>query len=218
MRCLELILPVLLLTIFPPSLSASENPQPVVQGEFVVRFDPIEGGCWNLVASDNTVYLPTALDNSFRIDGLRVSASIRLLSLVAAFCPGKGAEVVEIAPAERTKDPRFVRNRTWQWVSTITPVEKVTVPDPGRYTIRLTGDGKVQARFDCNRGGGTYDISEGKLSFGPLLSTRMACPADSLDGLFMKDLQRVSTFFVLGGELYLELPFDSGTMRFRPAP
>lgn len=218
MRRLGPILPVLLLTILPSSLGATENPQPIIQGEFVVRFDPIEGGCWNLVASDNAVYLPTALDNSLRVDGLRVSASIRLLPLVATFCPGIAAEVVEIAPAERTMDPRFVRNRTWLWVSTITPVEKVTVPDPGRYTIRLTDDGKVQARFDCNRGGGTYDISKGKLSFGPLLSTRMACPADSLDRLFMKDLQRVSTFFILGGKLYLELPFDSGTMRFRPVP
>lgn len=218
MRRLGPILPVLLLTILPSSWGASEYPQPIVQEEFVVRFDPIEGGCWHLVASDNAVYLPTALDNILRVDGLRVSASIRLLPLVATFCPGIAAEVVEIALAERTKDPRFVRNRTWQWVGTITPVEKIEVEKPDHYTIRLTDDGKVQARFDCNRGGGTYDMSEGKLSFGPLLSTRMACPADSLDGLFMKDLQRVSTFFVLGGELYLELPYDSGTMRFRPAP
>lgn len=218
MRRLGPILPILLLTILPSPLGASEKPHPIVQGEFVVRFDPIEGGCWNLVASDNAVYLPTALDNSLRVDGLRVSASIRLLPLVAAFCPGIAAEVVRIAPADRTKEPRFVRNRTWLWVGTITPVEKIEVGKPDRYTIRLTDDGKVQARFDCNRGGGTYDISEGKLSFGPLLSTRMACPADSLDGVFMRDLQRVSTFFVLGGELYLELPYDSGTMHFRQAP
>jgi len=120
--------------------------------------------------------------------------------------------------AARAKEPRLVLNRTWQWVSTVTPVEKITVPKPERYTIRLTENGKVQARFDCNGGGGTYQISEGRLSFGPLLSTRMACPPDSLDGPFMRDLQRVASFFLQDGELYLELPFDSGTMRFRPAP
>jgi len=217
MRRLLRILPVLLLVILPSSGGSSENPEPTLQGEFVVRFDPIEGGCWNLVASDNAVYLPTNLDNSLRVDGLRVSATIRLLPNTATFCPGTPAEVVGIAPAGRTKDPRFVRNRTWQWVGTITPVEKVTVADPGRYTIRMTDDGKAQARFDCNRGGGTYVISEGKLSFGPLLSTRMACPADSLDGPFMRDLQRVISFFVQDGDLYLEMPYDSGTMRFRPA-
>lgn len=137
-----------------------------------------------------------------------------LLCLVIAGCATAGKPL----STERAKDPGLVRNGTWQWVGTITPVEKVTVADPWRYTIRLTDDGKIQARFDCNRGGGSYEISEGKLLFGPLLSTRMACPADSLDGPFMKDLQRAASFFVQDGELYLELPFDSGTMRFRPAP
>jgi heat shock protein HslJ len=116
-----------------------------------------------------------------------------------------------------TKDPQALLNKTWQWVSTITPVERITVPDPERYTIRLTDEGKVQARFDCNRGGGSYKISAGRLSFGPLLSTRMACPEESLDGPFMRDLQRVVSFFIQDGNLYLELPLDSGTMRFRPA-
>jgi heat shock protein HslJ len=112
----------------------------------------------------------------------------------------------------RTMDPQAVLNKTWQWESTINPVEKIEVPDPERYTILLTVGGKVQARFDCNRGGGSYKISEGKLSFGPMMSTRMACPPDTLDAPFMKDLQRVTSFFI-----YLELPFDSGTMKFRNA-
>jgi len=120
--------------------------------------------------------------------------------------------------AERSTDSRRVLNKTWQWELTITPVEKIDVPNPERHTILLTAEGKVQARFDCNRGGGNYEISSGKLSFGPLLSTRMACPPDSLDSQFMKDLQRVTSFFLQDGNLYLELPFDSGTMKFRPAP
>lgn len=117
---------------------------------------------------------------------------------------------------KRSKDPQSVVNKTWQWVSTITPVEKIAVPSPERYTIILTDEGKLQARFDCNRGGGEFKISPGKLSFGPLLSTRMACPEDSLDRPFMRDLQRVVSFFVENGMLYLELPYDSGIMKFRP--
>jgi len=137
-----------------------------------------------------------------------------LLVVIAAGCATGGKP----EPVTRTKEPRPVLNRTWQWVSTVTPVEKITVPKPERYTIRLTDDGKVQARFDCNGGGGTYQISEGRLSFGPLLSTRMACPPESLDGPFMRDLQRVASFFLQDGQLYLELPLDSGTMRFRADP
>lgn len=120
--------------------------------------------------------------------------------------------------AKRSKDPRLVLNKTWQWESTTTPVEMIDVPNPERYTIFMKDDGKIQARFDCNHGGGNYEISAGKLSFGPLMSTRMACPEDSLEGPFMRDLQRVVSFFIDNGRLYLELPYDSGTMKFRPAP
>jgi heat shock protein HslJ len=108
--------------------------------------------------------------------------------------------------------------KTWQWEATVTPVEKLSVPNPENYTIRLTEAGKVEARFDCNRGGGSYEISTAKLTFGPLMSTRMACPPGTLDALFMRDLGRVSSFFVDDGKLYLELPLHSGTMRFRQAP
>jgi len=136
-----------------------------------------------------------------------------LFSAVFAGCSNNGQSGTE----ERTTEPGSVLNRTWQWVSTLTPVEKITVPDPERYTIRLNDDGKAQILFDCNRGGGNFNIIEGKLSFSPLISTRMACPEDSLDAPFMRDLQRVASFFIEGGDLYLELPADSGTMRFRKA-
>lgn len=115
----------------------------------------------------------------------------------------------------RSTDPQAVLNRTWQWQETVTPVEKITVTAPERYTILLDDKGRVEAMFDCNRGGGDFTISPGKLSFGPFISTRMACPPDSQDSVFMRDLQRVTSFFVDNGTLYLELPYDSGTMKFR---
>jgi len=115
----------------------------------------------------------------------------------------------------RITDPAAVVNRTWQWHATVTPDAKTSVDQPERYTILLTGDGKMQAKFDCNKGGGDYRISDGKLSFGPLLSTRMACPPDTQDARFMQDLQRVQTFFIEKDTLYLEFAADSTTMQFR---
>ena len=120
--------------------------------------------------------------------------------------------------AQRSTDPQLILNKTWQWEATTTPVEKIHVPNPERYTIILKDEGSIQAQFDCNRGGGTYEISDNKLSFGPLMSTRMACPEGSLDRPFVRDLQRTFSFFIDNGHLYLELPYDSGTMKFRPAP
>ena len=145
---------------------------------------------------------------------MRQKALLGFLSLCIAGCAANGPA----GSSARSRDPQAVLGKVWQWQETITPVEKITPPNPERYTFLLTGDGKLQARFDCNSGGGAYKISEGKLSFGPLLSTRMACPPGSLDGPYMRDLQRVVSFFIQDGNLYLELPADSGTMRFRPAP
>jgi heat shock protein HslJ len=139
---------------------------------------------------------------------------LTLIGMMIAGCAAHG----QTGSAARSKNSQDVLGKTWRWEGTITLAEKISVPDPERYTVLLTEDGKVKARFDCNRGGGDYKISAGKLSFGPLLSTRMACPPDSMDGRFMKDLQRVISFFVQDGNLYLELPVDSGTMQFRPAP
>ncbi len=137
---------------------------------------------------------------------------IVLLGMLLASCMSNPP--VEV---ERNTDPQLVLNEVWQWESTTTPVERIDVANPERYTILLKDNDKIQARFDCNRGGGSYEISTGKLSFGPLMSTRMSCPEDSLDGPFMRDLQRVASFFIDKGHLYLELPYDSGTMKFRKA-
>jgi heat shock protein HslJ len=137
---------------------------------------------------------------------------LAVLGLIVAGCAGRTYS----EPTTHSTEPSSVIGRTWQWEATVTPVEKIRVPDPERYTILLTADGKVQASIDCNRGGGDYRIGEGTLTFGPMLSTRMACPPDSLDHQFMRDLQRVVSFFVDNDTLYLELPYDSGTMKFAP--
>ena len=113
-------------------------------------------------------------------------------------------------------EPASIYNQTWQWESTVTPVEKITVHEPERYTVTFSEDGSAAMRFDCNRGRGNFTLTENRLSFGPMISTRAACQEDSLDASFMRDLGRVSSFFIKDGNLYLELPMDSGTMRFRP--
>ena len=118
--------------------------------------------------------------------------------------------------SEQNYDPQTILGKQWQWESTITPVEQITVGTPKNYTILLKADNKVQVRFDCNRGGGSFRISLGKLSFGPIMSTRAACPPGSLDFRFARDLQRVVSFFTMNNNLYLELPYDSGTMKFSP--
>ena len=136
--------------------------------------------------------------------------SIMVLGIIVCGCSQIGPSARNV----RSTDSQEVLNKTWQWEATVTPVKRITVPSPERYTIFLKDDGKLQANFDCNKGRGDYQISEGKLSFSPLISTRMACPEGTMDAVFMRDLQRVTSFFSEDGVLYLGLSYDSGTMKF----
>lgn len=143
---------------------------------------------------------------------------IRLLLLVLvvviAGCTSAGENNADLY----SHDPAALLNKTWQWEATVTPVEKISVAQPDRYTIQFAANGKLKAKFDCNAGGGNYTLSGSQLTFGPLISTRMACPQDSQDAEFMRDLQRVHSFFFKDGMLFLELALDSGTMRFKAKP
>jgi heat shock protein HslJ len=144
---------------------------------------------------------------------------IRFLVLIVCILLTTGCAVgARSGPAKGDTDSAALVDRTWQWVATTTVGEKVIPPAPERYTIRLTAEGRLQARFDCNSGGGAYQASAGRLSFGPMMSTRIACPPDSLDRVFMQGLAEVESFFVEGGLLQLGLKADSGTMNFRPLP
>jgi len=146
---------------------------------------------------------------------------IALLALPLAGCNGEAPSAVEEAPIAEmatSHEPADVIGKTWYWLGTTTPVERIVVNDPSRYTLLLHEDGDAELRFDCNRGGGAYEIGTGSISFGPLMSTRAACPEDSLDQAYMRQLENVAIFFVEGGDLYIDQRFDSGTMRFGLSP
>lgn len=76
------------------------------------------------------------------------------------------------------------------------------------------GAPRVSGSTGCNRFAGSYARGESRLSFGPLASTKMACP----DGLaqeqaFVQALQAVSGWRTLDG--ILELLDDQGAVRLR---
>jgi heat shock protein HslJ len=147
----------------------------------------------------------------------RYAASFRLVAGLLAAVSVSGCALAGPGKGLRSHAPADVVGKIWQWESWTSPVETFDVATPERYTLQLMPDGSVHARFDCNRGGGPYTIGEGRLAFGPLRSTRMACPPDTLGNRFSAELARVTSFFLEDGTLYLELPVDSGTMRFGAA-
>jgi hypothetical protein len=44
-----------------------------------------------------------------------------------------------------------------------------------------------------------------------------ACPPDSLEQTFIKDLNAAVIYFIHEGNLYLDLKYDTGTMKFSRA-
>ena len=121
--------------------------------------------------------------------------------------------------AVRTGLPADVLEVDWQWQILVTPVDTVTPDRPDRYTIRFERTGRVSVRADCNRGGGSYTVTSGRrISFGAIALTRVGCPPGSLGDRFARDVGRVSSYFVRDGDLFLEMPVDSGTLRFRRQP
>ena len=91
------------------------------------------------------------------------------------------------------------------------PAMKMPAPPPQAAYAEA-----VALKADCNRGSGAYIITgERALTVKPIALTRAMCPQGSLSDRFARDVGRATSYFVKDGDLYLELPVDSGTLRFK---
>ncbi len=103
----------------------------------------------------------------------------------------------------------------WKWQRTAYNNDTRTEPpDSSHYTILLMPEGHLSVRLDCNTGGGRYTLDGSSVTLDVTHSTMAACPPDSLVQKFMKDLAAARIVFLRDGELYLDLMYDSGTMKF----
>lgn len=89
--------------------------------------------------------------------------------------------------------------------------------DPSRYTIEFFEDGNVSVLADCNVVRGMYDTAEDADFITLGASTLAACPPDSIDSEFKRNLEDAALYFFQDGNLYMDLPYDAGTMMFTPA-
>ncbi|RZM77352.1 META domain-containing protein [Leptolyngbya iicbica] len=92
--------------------------------------------------------------------------------------------------------------------------DTMTVPDdPELYSIQFFEDGTLGVRADCNVGNGVFDTESP--DFITLQAfTLAACGPDSLDDEFRRGLSDAVNYFFVDGDLLMDLPFDTGTMRF----
>ncbi len=94
--------------------------------------------------------------------------------------------------------------------------ELIKVDNPSNYTIEFLPDGQVQIKADCNRARGTYTQQDSSISIKIGPTTRAMCPPESISDQYLKELQSAVIFFFQDGNLYFDLKFDTGTMKFIP--
>jgi len=118
---------------------------------------------------------------------------------------------------EDTERGAKIKGTVWQWVQTQYNDDRKTVPaETGKYTILFKEDGTLAVRADCNQKGGTYSVTEEekRISIEITHSTMAACPEGSLEDEFIRGLSAATIYFIKNGDLYMDLQYDSGTMRF----
>jgi len=154
-----------------------------------------------LTAALPNVALYSFIDGDLVLDLPYSSGSIRL----------RAAGEVETGP--------MLTGVTWQWNSTTTAIETITVEDPSRYTIVFFDDGTAGIKADCNVGNAEYTAGEdGSISLTLGAMTRAFCP-ESQDQVFLAGLQAAAVYsFADNGDLLLDMIADSGTMRFAGIP
>jgi len=83
-------------------------------------------------------------------------------------------------------------------------------------TLQFDPNGKVSGRGGCNRYSGQAKIDGDKLSFGPLVSTRMACPGDAMkqEQEFLAALGKAERFTLDGAGLTIHVAGASQPIKF----
>jgi heat shock protein HslJ len=113
-----------------------------------------------------------------------------------------------------TAEPQII-GPIWQWVQTLYSDDGKAVPvDPKNYTIQFLKDGTLSVKADCNQKGGRYSAENVQLSIEITHSTMAACPAGSLEDDFVRGLSASAIYFFNNNDLYIDLIYGTGTMRF----
>lgn len=131
---------------------------------------------------------------------MRTTRQAAVLLAVGA-CGGDGAAVVVPLPGT-------------SWV--LEEVGGAPVVARGRATLEFAESGRASGNGSCNRFSGTATIAGDSLSFGPLMSTKMACVEEALtsqETRYLAALGSAQRYAIAGDTLRIYLA-DGGELRF----
>lgn len=86
---------------------------------------------------------------------------------------------VHAACSDEVTGPSDLVGGAWRLESMELDGAAAFVPDdPSRFTVEFKADGSLGVRADCNQCGGSYTLSGGNMTAGPLFCTLVACPTN----------------------------------------
>lgn len=145
-----------------------------------------------------------------------------LLSVMAA----TSATAAEASPSAAAPIPTdTAEGVTWQLQQQLVDGELQHVPDGVVITLLMEG-GNAGGEGGCNTYSGSYTLEGSALTFGPLISTQMACldpstgeasTAMTAESAYFANLALTASWFSDGGSLTLQDPAGETTLVFGPA-
>ena len=178
-----------------------------------LKFGPV--GTTRMACPD----LETGLETEF-LKALDQTRSWKTLDEELLFLNGSNvlARFTAAKTGEHAMDSEVeITGPVWQWMQTLYSDDRKAVPtDSESYTVQFKKGGTLSVKADCNQKGGAYSVSpeENRLSIEITHSTMAACPEDSLEDEFVQGLTAAAIYFIKDGGLYIDLKYDTGTMRF----
>lgn len=105
---------------------------------------------------------------------------------------------------------------SWRLVRILGMDDSLAEPeDRSLYTLEFGEDGTVALRADCNRGNGSWTSESARqLQFGPIASTRAMCPPGSISDRYLGQFERVRSYVIRDGNLFLATTSDGSIIEF----
>lgn len=142
------------------------------------------------------------------LETLQSATNYRILGDVLVLMDDAGQEVLNFRSSGLV-------GYAWMWLEFLENNDTRTMPDdPENFTIQFHPDGQVNLRADCNQAIGTYVLDGNRIDIEILITTLAACPPDSLEDEYIRLLNDAVIYFREGDFLYLDIKFDTGTMKF----
>lgn len=222
------------ITFLPPTVWKDGQPYSVASTSFTAYIKRITFARFNRgITTNGPTVLTTKGQHTYAVQWLinesSLTPGIYTMSLTGYTLATTSSTTIATYPLPKTSDTTIIRPTTPAATATtlqgltyrLTTVRGTTVPASSTVDIAFSKNG-VTLKV-CNTFNGTYQLSNSRLSFARLTSTKMACGVidgmdySALEQLFMKAFRDQPLVFLTGDTMTLSSP-NGGVLMFKKIP